>query len=147
MMRKLFFILVIAFSIACNADTGKSSTSGSSSEDTDTSTLSGPQYLVRACAADVQNQFPEALIQFNSCFSGYRQSPSGETQDFLCGQFRVQDQGLWGEWISFATIKTSSYEQWQGAQASTFCQDGTIVWNSTDDISPDLQLALNSIRK
>jgi hypothetical protein len=146
MMHKTLFIIAIAFTFACSGDTGKSTTSTERDIAIDT-TLSGPQYLVRACAADVRKQYPEKEIEFNTSFSGYKSLPSGEKQDFLCGQFRVQERGQWGEWIPFATIKTSGYEQWQGAQASTFCKDEAIVWNSLDDISSSLQTMLESMPK
>jgi hypothetical protein len=145
-MRHIIFLIAAVLTFGCNAEKDKSSSSGNSIDIIDT-TLSGPQYLVRACAADVRKQYPGKRIEFNTCFSGYKTLPSGEKQDFLCGQFRVQERGQWGEWISFATIKTEGYEQWQGAQAATFCKDEAIVWNSLDDISSSLQTMLESIPK
>lgn len=146
-MHKTLFIIAIAFTIACSGDKGKNATSTDSDIAIDTASVSGVQYLVRACAADVLKQYPEALIQFNSCFSGSRPLPSGGNQELLCGQFRIQQDRQWGLWIPFATVKTSGYEQWQGAQASSVCQDAAIVWNSMDDMSTSLQTMLESMRK
>jgi hypothetical protein len=46
----------------------------------------------------------------------------------------------------FATIKTSGYEQWIGAQAVGFCQRSSVIWDKAGDLSSSLQSRLDSLR-
>ena len=48
------------------------------------------------------------------------------------------------EWTPFATIKTSGYEQWLGAQVANRCQP--VIWDSEGDLSSSLQTRLDSMR-
>jgi hypothetical protein len=64
----------------------------------------------------------------------------------LCSQFLpAQEEGK-AEWTPFATIKTSGYEQWLGAQAVRFCQDASVIWDTVNDLSSSLQGCLDSLR-
>lgn len=71
---------------------------------------------------------------------------SGEEQYRLCGQFLPAQEGGEAEWTPFATIKTSGYEQWIGAQAVGFCQDPSVIWDKVGDLSSSLQSRLDSLR-
>jgi hypothetical protein len=73
-------------------------------------------------------------------------TPSGEEQYMLCGQFLPAQEAGKAEWTPFATIKTSGYEQWIGAQAARFCQDSSVIWDKVDDLSSSLQSRLDSLR-
>jgi hypothetical protein len=50
------------------------------------------------------------------------------------------------EWLPFATIKTSGYEQWIGAQAVSYCQSASVIWDKDADLSSELQKRLDSLR-
>ena len=73
-------------------------------------------------------------------------TPSGEEQYMLCGQFLPAQEGGNAEWTPFATIKTSDYEQWIGAQAAGFCQHSPVIWDEVGDLSSALQSRLDSLR-
>ncbi len=64
----------------------------------------------------------------------------------LCGQFLPAQEAGKAEWTPFATIKTSGYEQWIGAQAAGFCQNSSVIWDKVDDLSSSLQSRLDSLR-
>lgn len=63
----------------------------------------------------------------------------------LCGQFLPAPEGGKAEWAPFATIKTSGYEQWIGAQADGFCQGSSVIWEK-GDLSSSLQSRLDALR-
>jgi len=73
-------------------------------------------------------------------------TPRREKQYMLCGQFLPAQAGGKAGWTPFATIKTSGYEQWTGAQAAGFCQDSSIIWDKVGDLSSSLQSQLDSLR-
>jgi hypothetical protein len=73
-------------------------------------------------------------------------TPSGEEQYMLCGQFLPAEEEGKAEWTPFATIKTSGYEQWIGAQAVGFCQGSSVIWDKEGDLSSSLQSRLDSLR-
>lgn len=86
-------------------------------------------FLVSACVSDLKKQKHLSNIQFRNSRVGSNMSDSDEKQYFLCGEFKADPEQIW---ISFATIKTEGYEQWQGVQSLAFCQDSTVVWVEKD---------------
>ena len=64
----------------------------------------------------------------------------------LCGQFLTVKEGTPHGWTPFATIKTSPYEQWIGAQAAGFCQSPPVTWDTVGDLSSALQTRFDSFR-
>lgn len=64
----------------------------------------------------------------------------------LCGQFLGARDGGSVVWTPFATIKTSGYEQWIGGQATRFCQDSSVTWDTVGDLSSSLKSGLDSLR-
>ena len=77
---------------------------------------------------------------------GHVMNPKGEKQYLLCGQFVSAVKGSKPEWIPFATIKTSGYEQWIGAQAVGYCQGASVIWDKEADLSSELQKRFDSLR-
>ncbi len=73
-------------------------------------------------------------------------TPGGVEQYMLCGQFLSAREGGRPEWMLFATIKTSGYEQWVGARAAGFCQDPAVMWDRVGDLAPALQSQVDSLR-
>jgi hypothetical protein len=104
------------------------------------------QFLLTAAATDFHTHRPPDPVRFREVRLGHVVTPSGEKQHMLCGQFLPAPEGGKAEWTPFATIKTSGYEQWIGAQAAGFCQGASIVWDKAGDLSSSLQSRLDSLR-
>jgi hypothetical protein len=73
-------------------------------------------------------------------------TPGGEAQYLLCGYFLPAQESGKAEWTPFATIKTSGYEQWLGAQAAGYCRASSVIWDTVGDLSSSLQSRLDSLR-
>jgi hypothetical protein len=104
------------------------------------------QLLLTAAANDFHTHRPLDPVRFRDVRVGHVMSPTGEEQYRLCGQFLPAQQGGKAEWTPFATIKTSGYEQYIGAQAAGFCQDSSVIWDKEGDLSSSLQSRLDSLR-
>ena len=104
------------------------------------------QFLLTAAASDFHTHRPPDPVRFRDVRIGHVMTPSGEQQYMLCGQFLPAQEAGKAEWTPFATIKTSGYEQWIGAQAARFCQGPSVIWDKVDDLSSSLQSRLDSLR-
>jgi len=104
------------------------------------------QLLLTSAAADFHAHPPPGPVRFRDVRVGHVMTPSGGEQYLLCGQFLPAPAGGNAEWTPFATIKTSGYEQWIGAQAAGVCQRSSIVWDQQGDLSSLLQSRLDSLR-
>ena len=104
------------------------------------------QFLIASAATDFHTHRPPDPDRFRDVRVGHVVTPSGERQYMLCGEFLPAQEAGKAEWMPFATIKTSGYEQWVGAQAVGVCQRSSIVWAKVGDLSSVLQSKLNSLR-
>jgi hypothetical protein len=104
------------------------------------------EFLLTAAATDFHTHRPPDPVRFRDVRIGHVMTPSGEAQYMLCGQFLPAQKGASAEWTTFATIKTSGYEQWLGAQAAEFCQRSSVIWDQEGDLSSSLQRRLDSLR-
>ncbi|MBS1914066.1 MAG: hypothetical protein JST22_18915 [Bacteroidetes bacterium] len=104
------------------------------------------QFLLASAATDFHTHRPPDPLRFRDVRLGHIAVPGGEDQYMLCGQFLPAQEGGRAEWTPFATIKTSGYEQWIGAQAAGFCQGSSVVWEQAADLSSSLQSRLDSLR-
>jgi hypothetical protein len=104
------------------------------------------QFLLTAAATDFRAHRPPDPVRFRHVRLGHVMTPSGDKQYLLCGQFLPAKEGGKAEWTPFATIKTSGYEQWIGAQTAAFCQDSSVIWDKVTDLSSALQSRLDSLR-
>ena len=104
------------------------------------------QFLLTAAATDFHTHRPPDPVRFRDVRIGHVMTPSGEEQYMLCGQFLPAQEGGKAEWTPFATIKTSGYEQWIGAQATGFCQGSSVIWDKVGELSSSLQSRLDSLR-
>jgi hypothetical protein len=104
------------------------------------------QFLLTAAATDFHTHLRSDSVRFRDVRIGHVMTPSGAEQYMLCGQFLSAHEGGKAEWTPFATIKTSGYEQWIGAQAAGFCQGSSVIWDNEGDLSPSLQSRLDSLR-
>ena len=104
------------------------------------------EFLLGASAADFHAHRPPDPAGFRDVRIGHVGTPGGEPQYLLCGEFlAAQEQGK-AEWVPFATIKTSGYEQWLGAEAASLCQRSSIIWDDAGDLSSSLKSRLESLR-
>ena len=104
------------------------------------------QFLLTAAATDFHTHRPPDPVRFRDVRIGHVMTPSGEELYMLCGQFLPAREGGKAEWTPFATIKTSGYEQYIGAQAAGFCQGASVIWDKVGDLSSSLQSRLDSLR-
>ena len=104
------------------------------------------QFLLTAAATDFHTHRSPGPVRFRDVRIGHVLTPSGEEEYRLCGQFLPAQEAGKAEWTPFATIKTSDYEQYVGAQAAGFCQDSSVIWDNVDDLSSSLQSRLDSLR-
>lgn len=104
------------------------------------------KFLLTAAATDFHAHRPPDPVRFRDVRMGHVMTPGGEEQYMLCGEFLPAQEGGRAEWTPFATIKTSGYEQWLGAQAAGFCQRSSVIWDDTGDLSSSLQSRLDSLR-
>ena len=104
------------------------------------------QFLLNAAATDFRAHRPPDPVRFRDVRIGHVMTPGGEAQYRLCGQFLPAQEAGKAEWTPFATIKTSGYEQWIGAQAAEYCQAPSVIWDKEDDLSSSLQSQLDSLR-
>ena len=104
------------------------------------------QFLLGAAAADFHAHRPPDPVRFREVRIGHVITPDGGKQYMLCGQFLPAQEAGKAEWTPFATIKTSGYEQYVGAQAADYCRDSSVIWDSVDDLSTSLQSRLASLR-
>jgi hypothetical protein len=103
------------------------------------------QFLIRAAAADFHAHSPPDPTRFRDVRLGHVLTARGEAQYMLCGEFLAAGAGGKAEWTRFATIRTSDYEQWLGAQAAGFCDGPAVVWDKAGNLSNALQVELQSL--
>jgi hypothetical protein len=104
------------------------------------------QFLLTSAANDFYSHGPTDPVRFRDVRLGHVMDFTGEEQYFLCGKFLPEQQDNRGEWTTFATVQTSGYEQWVGAQAENLCQRPSVVWYDMGDLSSSLQSQLDSLR-
>jgi hypothetical protein len=104
------------------------------------------QFLLTAAATDFHTHRPPDPVRFRDVRIRHSMTPSGQEQYMLCGQFQTSQEGGKAEWTPFATIKTSGYEQWIGAQAAGFCQGSSVISDKEGNLSSSLQSRLESLR-
>ena len=141
-----FFIPAI---ISCNpssnnkelepkSETSINSTKGENLEPIPDSTV---LFLITSASKDFHEHQPPTAIDFRNVKFGYISSPD-EKIYLLCGEFLSQEKN---EWASFATIKTSGYEQYLGE--NIYCQKATIVMTDKYNLSVELKNKLSALRK
>jgi hypothetical protein len=152
-MRYLAFLFATLVLAACGTapvtrieSQAPSSTQVPAPERQTSSADSVVQFLLTAAATDFHTHRPPDPVRFRDVRLGHVITPSGEKQYLLCGQFLPAQGGGKAEWTPFATIKTSDYEQWLGAQAAGFCQSSSVIWDKEGDLSSSLQSRLDSLR-
>jgi hypothetical protein len=103
------------------------------------------EFLLTSAATDFHTHRPPVPVRFRDVRSGYVIAPDGTRQYRLCGEFWPAQESGRAEWTPFATIKTSGYEHWLGAQAESFCERSPMTWDK-EDLSSSLQSRFDSLR-
>jgi hypothetical protein len=104
------------------------------------------QLLLEDAASDFHSHRPPSVARVRNVRLGHVMTGDGAKQYMLCGEFLPKQSEGKVEWMPFATIKTSGYEQWLGAQAASQCQRSTVTWDNNGDLSSSLQARLDSLR-
>ena len=104
------------------------------------------EFLLTAAATDFRTHRPPEPARFRNVRIGHVLTSRGTQRYMLCGQFLPAHGAGSAVWMAFATIKTSGYEQWIGAQADGFCQNSTVIWEKVGDLSSSLESRLASLR-
>jgi hypothetical protein len=104
------------------------------------------QFLLAAAARDFHAHQPPYPARFRDVRVGRTVAPDGTERYMLCGQFLPTEGKGEHEWTPFVTIKTSGYEQLLGAQAASYCEQPSIIWEDREDLSSSLQSLLDSLR-
>jgi len=138
--------LAVLFTTLGLAACSRASVTRSESQAVSSTIDSVGRFLLTAAATDFHTHRPPDPVRFRDVRIGQVMTPSGEEQYILCGQFLPAQEGGKAEWTPFATIKTSGYEQWIGAQAAVVCQGSSVIWDKVGDLSPSLQSRLDSRR-
>ncbi len=103
------------------------------------------QFLLTSAANDFFSHGQSRPRGFRDVHIGYLSSPGVEEHYIMCGEFLPPQDASNAGWTSFATIKTSDYEQWLGPQAVAFCRQSVIAQGSAD-LSSALQSRFDSLR-
>jgi hypothetical protein len=120
----LVSLSIVSIALGQSADAGHKPSSPARNADAD----SALQYLIDSAASDFQAHEPHP-DRFRRVRFGQRMNADGTEQYVLCGEFLPAQSNGKTEWMRFATIKTSGYEQYFGGQGVTFCQDSKVKWN------------------
>lgn len=152
-MRYLAVLLVTLLLAACStaprthrASPESSPSQGLAPDVQPTSLDSVAQFLITAAATDFHTHRPPDPVRFRDVRLGHVMTADGAAQYILCGQFLPAQEAGAAEWMPFATIKTSPYEQWLGVQATGLCQNASVVWDEVGDLSSSLQRRLDALR-
>lgn len=104
------------------------------------------QLLLTEAASDFHSHPSLSVARVRNVRVGHVTTANGAKQYMLCGEVLPAQREGNVEWTPFATIKTSGYEQYLGAQAASFCQRSAVTWDSKEDLSSSLQIRLDSHR-
>jgi hypothetical protein len=102
-------------------------------------------YLLDASARDFHDHQPPTPVSFRNVEIRNLIGPNEENHYMICGQFLARDNEDKDIWTSFATIKTSKYEQWIGNQSLSYCQDSKAISYKIIDLSSELKSRFDSL--
>lgn len=144
------FSLSAILSCSSNADNNKEGKSDSTvvaapSEITESISDSTVQFLISSAAGDFRNYKQVTPVDFRKVKVGYLELTPGVKTFVLCSEFVAKEKK--DEWLPFATLKTSNYEQYMGNQALSFCEKATIVLTDETGLSAELKNKLEELRK
>jgi outer membrane PBP1 activator LpoA protein len=146
-------IMVSLFLASCNSITDNNNKSPKDNPDSisltetqNASLDSTVHYLLDASAKDFHDNQPPIPVSFRNVQVRNLIGSNMENHYMICGQFLAQDNQTKDEWTSFATIKTSGYEQWIGNQSLEYCQDSKAISYKIIDLSSALKKRVDSLQ-
>ncbi|MBA4851440.1 hypothetical protein [Emticicia sp. BO119] len=150
LLKVFVFTFFISILLSCDAGNKKEEKRDSimisaTSEVSEAIPDSTVQFLITSASIDFSKQKHPTPIDFRHVKAGYTLSTGNEKIYVLCGEFLAQEDKE--NWLSFATIKTSGYEQYLGNQARAFCEKATISSTGNVDLSVELKNKLAVLRK
>jgi hypothetical protein len=101
------------------------------------------EYLLDAAAGDFHKHGPAPAAFRNVRFG--KIEAEGSTMFLVCGEVQPVAGRDAGKWVEFATLKTSGYEQWLGAQGGGWCNRPGTSWEAAD-LSSELLRRVEVIR-
>ena len=149
----VYFLIRTLLLTSCNSRSSSSSYSAKVS--TDNINLSETQnahldsivhFLLNVSARDFYDHQPPTPVSFRDVKVRNIVGPDGENHYMICGQFLDKDKQNKDDWTSFATIKTSGYEQWIGNQSLSYCQDSKAVSYRINELSSELKSRFDSLQ-
>jgi hypothetical protein len=96
-------------------------------------------YLM-ASAGDDFRANAHGPVEVRNVRFGLRDTTGGRASYVLCGEFRHRAGADTAQWVPFATVETSKYEQWLGE--TRFCQPLSGSWDDSDSLTTRLQQEL-----
>jgi hypothetical protein len=102
-------------------------------------------YLIRSTVSDFRTQRPSDHLKFKEVYFGHITSDSKKKTYLLCGKFLSTKGEGSNKWTQFATIRTSGFEIYLGA--NIYCQDPSFTLENKNDLSSVLQSGFDDIPK
>jgi hypothetical protein len=146
-MKRIFVVLaLVIFAAFAIAFPERYAAQAASSGPTPDAFETVKEFLIASAAKDFNEHQPPFPAQFRNVRIGHVGDTDKSGSYRMCGEFLPSEKGDKAEWIAFATIKTSGYEQYIGSDIS-YCNSAKLVWDTTDDLSSTLKTRLDSIKK
>ncbi|THU38133.1 hypothetical protein FAM09_15735 [Niastella caeni] len=145
-LKTFTFILTVFAITACNLG-NKNESNDNSTEVSQTISENGSipdsvvQFLITSAATDFHTHQPPTPTDFRSVQIGYLKAANNDKNYILCGEFLSKENK---EWVEFATIKTSGYEQYIGK--TQYCQDAIMVLTNKTALSNKLKSKFEELR-
>lgn len=95
--------------------------------------------LLATSVSDFQAHQPPSPVDFRNVYAGYVVKDDGTKLHVLCGEFLPAEGGDEAEWAYFATLQTSHYEQWLGANAASTCNPSSANLQKDKDLSAEMK--------
>ena len=137
---RFFALASLIVLAACSTEPPENARSGPEKEQTD----SAVALLLTYAAADFGTSEAMRPSEVRNVRAGYLEEPGTTPRYVLCGEFVPQSQDGTSTWTPFVTIRTAPYEQFVGAQATSFCESPHVAWID-DSLSAELQHRLDSL--
>ncbi|MEZ4828040.1 MAG: hypothetical protein R3C61_17410 [Bacteroidia bacterium] len=143
---KIFaFILFVSVMTACNTDNQNESHNNFTEKESVPDSV--VQFLITSAATDFHTHQPPKPIDFRNVEIGYLLSADSAKQYVLCGEYLAAEKAEKKEWETFATVKTSGYEQYLGGNKQvSYCQDAIKVLTDGKALSEKLKSKYESLQ-
>lgn len=139
-MQRLAVLLLAALLAACSSMPAPDNAMRASAKAPAAPATTPVDFLLDSAALDFRTH-PPIPLGFRNVRYG-QLAAYGVVSHRLCGEFQVTRSDGTPEWVAFATLKTSGYEQWLGD--TVYCTD-KVQW-TPGDLSAELQKRFDATR-